>query len=110
MNRHTLKTANMFLNLTIGARVHNTALTQLHATQLEGINHGPQIRIPRVEKHFIRGNSALKLHLKGFFTVFPDFIPAHAQKHHLFYFRFQNRPKFGLLVPKNIYTHVKLGP
>jgi hypothetical protein len=29
----------------------------------------------------------------GIFAVFRDFITAHAQKHHLFYFRFQNGPQ-----------------
>jgi hypothetical protein len=31
--------------------------------------------------------------LKGIFVIFRNFLTAHAQKHHLFYFRFQNGPK-----------------
>ena len=41
----------------------------------------------------------------AFFAVFRDFITAHAQKHHLFYFRFQNGPQIRTpRTEKHIYT------
>jgi hypothetical protein len=49
------------------------------------------LRVPK--NMYIRGTRALKLHLKGIFSIFRNFITAHAQKHHLFYFRFQNGPQ-----------------
>ncbi len=34
--------------------------------------------------------------LRAFPAVFRDFVTAHAQKHHLFYFRFQNGPQIRI--------------
>jgi len=44
--------------------------------------------------------------LRAFHAVFRDFVTAnaHAHKQHWIYFRFQNGPKFGFFVPKNICT------
>jgi hypothetical protein len=41
----------------------------------------------------------------GFFAVFCYFITAHAQKHHFFYFRFQNGPQIRTSRTKqHVYT------
>ena len=45
---------------------------------------------------YTRETWAIELRSKGIYRRFRDLITAHVQKHHLFYFRFQNGPEIRI--------------